>query len=241
MPLKIKVCTLTYLLHDNGYELYFNRDEQLSRSIAIPPQFNHLIKAIYPVDPQGGGTWLAVNQQGLSLALLNNYQVSTSETKNSLSRGKLILLLLQHKGCLIKQLETMELKFYRPFQLCIFPADLSIQNNNIGCVKWDGKNLKKHNHDLPITSSSVDYFNVKKIRQLKFNQLVDSKIITSEHLRRFHYSTEKTGKYSVNMQRNDAKTVSISHITVNQQVSYHYFDQHHNKNCTVTKSKNNHH
>ncbi|GAA6173401.1 hypothetical protein NBRC116592_30710 [Colwellia sp. KU-HH00111] len=68
------MCTLAYLLHENGYEIFFNRDEQRARSPAILPAFYSSINAIFPVDPQGKGTWIAVNQQGLTLALLNNYQ-----------------------------------------------------------------------------------------------------------------------------------------------------------------------
>ena len=68
------MCTLTNLLNDIGYELFCNRDKQRSRLPAIPPKFNQARNAIYPVDPQGEGTWLAVNQQGLTLVLLNYYQ-----------------------------------------------------------------------------------------------------------------------------------------------------------------------
>ena len=65
------MCTLTYLLTDISYALFFNRDDQRSRLPAIPPKVNQNLNAIYPVDPQGEGTWFAVNQQGLTLALLN--------------------------------------------------------------------------------------------------------------------------------------------------------------------------
>ena len=89
------MCTLTYLLTEHGYEIYFNRDEQRARLLALPPQFNPSREAIYPIDANGQGTWLALTQSGLSLALLNNYQApATPVDENSISRGQLILSLL---------------------------------------------------------------------------------------------------------------------------------------------------
>ena len=49
-----------------------NRDELLSRSPALPPsnfQTGGLL-AIYPFE-KSGGTWIACNQHGVTLALLN--------------------------------------------------------------------------------------------------------------------------------------------------------------------------
>ena len=83
------MCTLTYLLNDFGDELFFNRDEQRSRLPTIPPKFNQTRNAIYPVDPQGEGTWLAVNQQGLTLALLNYYQAPFNNTPHIVRTSKL--------------------------------------------------------------------------------------------------------------------------------------------------------
>ena len=106
------MCTLTYLLNERGYELFFNRDEQRSRLLAEPPKLNKVNKshgAIYPIDPQGGGTWIAVNEQGLSLALLNNYQAPLSNNDNhnkSISRGQLILSLLQIQGNVINAVDV---------------------------------------------------------------------------------------------------------------------------------------
>ena len=99
------MCTLTYLLTEHGYEIYFNRDEQRSRLLAIAPQFNPNLKAIYPIDANGQGTWLAVAQSGLCLALLNNYPApATSVNKNSISRGQLILSLLASNDDVLTQL-----------------------------------------------------------------------------------------------------------------------------------------
>ena len=224
------MCTLTYLLNDNGYELFFNRDEQRSRVLATPPIINQTENAIYPIDPQGQGTWIAVNKKGLSLALLNYYQGSFNDNKNIVSRGKLIVSLLdlcavsEGDGDIIKQFQMMDLGVYQPFQLCIFPEGLSINNQRVRCFKWTGSELNLSEADLPITSSSVDFIEVTQKRSQRFHSMVDKKKPLSHQHKDFHLSTEAIGKHAVNMQRADAKTVSISHISVNHKVSFNYFD-----------------
>lgn len=218
------MCTLTYLLNDSGYELFFNRDEQHSRLPAIPPMFNQPLNAIFPVDPQGKGTWVAVNQQGLTLALLNYYQVPLNNNSDTLSRGQLILSLLQSSENIIARLEAMDLHSYQPFQLCIFPESLSKDNPTMYSFKWTGNQLFRTDADLPITSSSIHFNEVSQQRKRRFIGLVDANNPTSEQLKNFHFSTEAIGKYSVNMHRSDAQTVSISHIVVNNIISFNYFD-----------------
>jgi hypothetical protein len=238
------MCTLTYLLNQNGYELFFNRDEQRTRLLAMPPQPHQIDNAIYPIDPQGGGTWIAVTKQGMSLALLNNYQAVVSINKdNVMSRGQLILSLLQNQESVIKQLKVMDLEVFQPFQLCVFPDTLSKDNPTIHCVKWDGSELVDVSvdvkADLPITSSSIDFIDVSKKRRSRFIGTVDINNPHSNQHRDFHFSTEKNGQYSVNMQREDARTVSISHISVNNDLSkkneicFEYFDNVVQKSHTV--------
>jgi len=231
------MCTLTYLLTDNGYELFFNRDEQRSRLPAIPPKFNKAKSAIYPVDPQGEGTWLAVNQQGLTLALLNYYQAPFNNHSHIVSRGQLILSLLQIEGDLIEQLKIMDLHIYQPFQLCVFPDDLSLNNNNVRCFNWTGNELLSTDIGLPTTSSSIDLDEVYKKRKNRFNRIVDAHSPSSNQLKKFHFSTEIIGKHSVNMQRSDAQTVSISHIVVEHDISFNYFDNILKKEHSMTSKR----
>jgi hypothetical protein len=226
------MCTLTYLLTEHGYELYFNRDEQRSRLLALAPQFDPNLEAIYPIDTNGQGTWLGVTQSGLSLALLNNYQAATKQVnENSVSRGQLILSLLANvksmasKLDIMVQLKTMDLSVYQPFVLCVFPADLTLSNVNIDVVKWGASKLTQGAIDLPITSSSVDFDEVFLKRQNKFAALVDKTHPQSEQLKAYHYSTEEQGKHSVQMSRDDARTVSVSHLSVGEcLVAFEYFD-----------------
>jgi uncharacterized protein with NRDE domain len=221
------MCTLTYLLNDDGYELFFNRDEQRSRALATPPKMHQKTNAIYPTDPQGQGTWIAVNKQGLSFALLNHYQGSFNDNKEIVSRGQLILSLLELCGTgdeIIEKFEMMNLGVYQPFQLCIFPKNLSLKNQVVYSFKWTGSKLYLSDADLPITSSSVDFLEVSQKRKQRFNDIVDKESPLVQQHKDFHFSSEAISKQSVNMERKDAKTVSISHISVNDKIRFNYFD-----------------
>lgn len=247
------MCTLTYFLKNNGYELFFNRDEQRSRLLAEAPKLNKENGAIYPIDPVGDGTWIAVSKNGASLALLNNYQAPFNNYHKIISRGQLILSLLQIEGDIIKQLHTMDLQVFQPFQLCISPANLSINNQNIYCVTWNGNELTQVDidvkADLPITSSGINFVEVSQKRKFRFEQLIDKSEPLSAQFKNFHFSTEENGKHSVNMQRADAKTVSISHISVNSQrpidfkssmaceIRFEYFDNVVKKSHIVSNTK----
>jgi len=220
------MCTLSYLLTDTGYELFFNRDEQHQRPLALIPQINISCQAVFPIDPQGQGTWLAVNTSGLSLALLNYYQVCHSNPEQKfVSRGQLIptifkALVKKTSSSVIELLNSMDLTIYQPFQLAVFPAKLTKTVGEVDYYQWDGEKLILTDHKQPFTSSGIDFDYVEKQRKNKFEQIICPINSTREQFKAFHLSQETEGKYSVNMTRFDAKTVSISHICVHTVPTY---------------------
>ena len=221
------MCTLTYRLTQTGYELFFNRDEQRSRSQAVAPHIDYEVEAIYPVDPIGKGTWLAVNNSGLSLALLNYYHaeklITDSTTDTFISRGEIILKLLAEEDSL-SALKNMNLAVYQPFQLCLFPSDLTDSNNKLHCFQWDGVSLMELEQNLPITSSGVDYPEVYQARKETFKEIVSIDNPSNEELWCYHQSQQKEGKLSVKMSREDARTVSFSRILVDDKIEFEYVD-----------------
>jgi hypothetical protein len=69
------MCTVSVVPHVGGIRLLCNRDERRTRPAALPPAI-HLVRgttALFPVDPEGGGTWIGVNDAGLAVTLLNTY------------------------------------------------------------------------------------------------------------------------------------------------------------------------
>jgi len=72
-----------------------NRDEKLARPAGLPPKEKmvngHV--ALCPSEP-GDGTWIAVNDQGVTLALINWYSIAASvgdkgESKQDVTRPRL--------------------------------------------------------------------------------------------------------------------------------------------------------
>ena len=219
------MCTLTYRLTDAGYELFFNRDEQRSREQALPPEINKSLNAIYPVDPAGKGTWIAVHQSGLSLALLNYYQAEKKAVAGEFtSRGEIILTLLATPESPVETLKSLMLNCYQPFQLCLFESGLTSSNKQLLCFQWDGEQLNELKQTLPITSSGVDYPQVYQARKKMFKKMVATNQPTTQQLINYHQSQQEQGKLSVQMFRDDAKTVSFSRICVADKVQFEYID-----------------
>ena len=87
------------------WRVKFNRDERRTRPPALPP-VQHIYEehvAVHPIDPQGGGTWVAVSSAGLVFALLNGYSESDAPSEadgrvnpatSATSRGLIIPTLL---------------------------------------------------------------------------------------------------------------------------------------------------
>ena len=90
------MCTVTYIPKENGeFILTQNRDEDIKRVIATPP-IDRIIndtKHLFPIDPQGRGTWIGVSETGRFASLLNggsdSYNYNPPPYRHS--RGKLIL------------------------------------------------------------------------------------------------------------------------------------------------------
>lgn len=72
------MCTVTWLIDAEGYTVFFNRDELKTRSHARPPTIRKQngVNFIAPLDLDGGGTWIGVNEFGVTCSVLNNYVCS---------------------------------------------------------------------------------------------------------------------------------------------------------------------
>lgn len=208
------MCTLSWIDNNEGYQLFFNRDEQRVRSTAIAPyqQIIDTIRVIMPIDPTGNGSWISVNEFGLSLCLLNYYQGhKRSDTKLN-SRGQLLKSLspLASIADVSTYLQQTDLTQFAPFTLVSFCRQ-SDATQLAFC--WNGLDLSFPDLDCPISSSSVDFGNVVQSRQQQYRRITD---ISTENLLAYHRSHSPIkGHQSVCMHRSDAKTVSFSQITVN--------------------------
>ncbi|MFT5572942.1 MAG: hypothetical protein ACI9FR_001866 [Cryomorphaceae bacterium] len=218
---------MTWFTKEEGYELFFNRDERLSRCRAELPavQSSAGVQYISPTDADAGGTWIAVNEYGVTVCLLNHYQFEQIATyQDWVSRGEVVreFSTTANLSTAIEQFERLALEDYRAFRMFLIDR----LGNNILCV-WDGHAGRiEHNVTTPKSSSSVDAKHVKQIRNDFFAELnlVQSK--NSQDYLSYHASHRPNGSQeSVCMHRDDAKTVSLSHVRVSAQgVSFAYAD-----------------
>lgn len=218
------MCTASWLISDNGYQVFFNRDELKTRKQAKPParKEHHNIRYLAPIDSDAGGTWISVNEFGITLCLLNNYTNSQSlNDAKYLSRGQIISS-MAHLGCLSKlvtRLKQVSLTSFKPFNLLMF------EPGKDPCrLAWDGQQQQFYrNTNMPITSSS---FKTEEVLKSRLNQLSDKHKCSEDQLIAFHHShiPEKSAR-SVCMHRDEASTVSYSRIRVcDKNIIFEYKD-----------------
>ena len=165
------MCTLTWFTHDEGYELFFNRDESVLRKRALLPNISEQegVSYIAPTDADEGGTWIATNQKGYTICLLNHYQFEQIKTyKDWISRGKLVRDFADTDSLAQAQARfyAMDLHDYRAFRMFIIgPAG----GNRL--MVWDG-HAQRVELDVaqPKSSSSVDAQHVKALRKTQFSR-----------------------------------------------------------------------
>lgn len=225
------MCTMTWFLTDGGYELFFNRDERITRRRASGPtlQVHNQelggLNYVSPTDADAGGTWIASNELGITVCLLNHYQFQQISTyKNWISRGEIVREFSSYSnlGQAQQRFKTMNLDDYRAFRMFLIEPS----GRNLLLI-WDG-HLARIEKDVttPKSSSSVDAKHVKSMRKKLFDDLnlIDS--TSSQDFINYHTShLPSKSKESVCMHREDAQTVSLCHVVVNpKEVSYHYAD-----------------
>jgi len=228
------MCTVSWLRTPSGYELFCNRDERHTRTYAAPPSLRETrgVRFVAPTDGDCGGSWIGVNEAGLSLCLLNVYEDARPSTHDTTqgdvtradeyrSRG---LLLTDLSDCLSvahvrARLSCADLSCYRPFTLAVLSPHeptLLVHWAN-GEMTFDGAG----DASMPLTSSSFRGAEVSATRRSLFRRMVrESGALTPALLEEFHETHEPArGPFSVCMHREDAATVSFSRVNVREGVA----------------------
>ncbi|MSR63259.1 MAG: hypothetical protein EXS08_12525 [Planctomycetes bacterium] len=206
------MCTASWLIHPEGFELFFNRDESVRRGSARAPETLELegVRALAPRDADAGGTWLGVNEHGLALGLLNAWDARGLPAEPR-SRGLLVRELLSARAGdeVLERLERVELERYRGFTLACFEPGRAPRVR-----AWDGRELTQPDVRAPLCSSSLERGRAQLERERVFVQLVGARV-EREAFERFHAShAPERGPWSPCMHRADASTVSASQVRV---------------------------
>ena len=209
------MCTASWFFTDEGYELFFNRDELRTRGRALAPRrfkAGESMDALAPVDGDALGTWIAGNTAGLTVALLNRYQDAADPTTDDRrrSRGLLVkdLAASVDGDRAVDWLQSRDLRVYAPFTLLFLAPDRSARS-----LFWNGRHLSDvHDAVAPLVSSGHDPHGVPQVRRALFRQL---KRVDRESCLAFHRShAPSRGAESPCMHRPDARTVSLTHVVV---------------------------
>jgi hypothetical protein len=210
------VCTLTAIpLVSGALRIAFNRDESHARAAGLPPQVRKVggRAAVLPIDPVSGGTWLAVNDAGLALAVLNvNLPArDCNAPKLPRSRGEVIPSLLEcdSPSAALAVCERLNYRDFAPFRLVLIGDGL------VADVRWDGREpmvMSRLAGGTPLlfTSSGLGDHLVEGPRRDLFDQMFLGGLHTWGSAQHAFHRHKWSGRehLSVNMARDTARTVS---------------------------------
>jgi hypothetical protein len=198
-----------------------NRDEKLTRPTGLAPRKKIMDgRAVMSPSEPGGGTWIAVNDHGVTLALINWYSINARVGRNALSRGDVVnsVSAATSSDSADTALLRLPLDRINPFRLVgVFPA-----TGEIFEWRWNLKQLVRKNHRWKTQqwiSSGFDEPAAQLVRGRTFRLAQKQKSAGRlDWLRRLHRShLPQTGPFSTCMHRKDAATVSYTEVAVSDQ------------------------
>lgn len=214
------MCTVTLLPTACGYLLGMNRDEQLARSPSLPAAAQAIRgRSVLCPTEIGGGTWVGVNDQGVSFALLNWYQSPHRVAGAAVSRGLLVRSLLPETSptSVEMALANFPLVWVNPFRLVtVFPAERAVVES-----RWDLSRLDQMTHRWAANiwiSSGFDEAGAHQSRREVFARALGGRAGRNISLLRQMHRCHRSGPgpYSICMHREEAATVSYSEIVVRE-------------------------
>lgn len=211
------MCTVTIVPHEEGVSIGCNRDERLDRPLALPPAERRLggRRALFPVDPHGGGTWIGANDAGLVLVLLNRRSLGDRRALSHLrrSRGTIVARALTASSArsAVARTARLPLRWFDPYTL------IAVQGREVVAIASNGwrRTISVRTLDRPLlyTSSSLGDAVVAAPRRRLFRELLRRSSSSLFAQRAFHrHCWPDRPHVSVLMRRPDAATVSRTWI-----------------------------
>ena len=132
------MCTVTFLPLGDKLVFTSNRDETLTRPLALPPAVYeiHGRKLLFPKDPKAGGTWFVAEADGIVAILLNGAFVRHIPTGHYRKSRGLVLLDIISSDNPFSELHTYDLIGIEPFTVIIYKQD-KVSGDMIE-FRWDG-------------------------------------------------------------------------------------------------------
>lgn len=222
-----------------GFRLACNRDESRRRPAALPPCVRRFAdrRAVMPIDPVSDGTWIAVNDRGLVMTLLNVYDrpvrpVNPGSQQNPirkdspasnlnprhrpLSRGTIIPRLLHHDDVsrAAQDASALDPESYPPFRLIMADRQQVAElRSDSSAFRLDVKPIGSS--PWMFTSSGLGDEVVEPPRRQLFEEMLQScgEGATIQDAYHRHQWPDRTS-ISVCMSRPESRTVSYSVVEV---------------------------
>ncbi len=208
------MCTVTYYPKNDGFILTHIRDEKIWRPIAYPPQ-KYENQFIYPIDPQGNGTWILDYELGTISLLNGGFIKHKPNPPYKKSRGLILKeFSLYFPQTFHQYIQSCDLIGIEPFTI------ISVAWNNVlelNIYVWDGKDLYiiPKNPQKAFIWSAVTVYPVEIIKEREnwWSQWVQEHVDAShEEILSFHLHGGN-GDQRANMAMvvpGEVQTVSIS-------------------------------
>jgi hypothetical protein len=227
------MCTVSVVPTASGFRLMCNRDELTTRPPALLPRVRQLgaISATYPIDPWSGGTWVAVNDAGLAVTLLNRSAsprwrtgtpgmarpAAVPRTRVFRSRGQIVPRLVSAATlpAVLQGIRLLQPAEYAGFHIVAIQGDeLVLATSNGTTIDITEGRLWR---PMMFTSSSLGDDAAERFRRPLFETLVLQSTDPVIGQRHFHaHRWPHCPSFSVRMSRADARTVSQSIVSVDR-------------------------
>ncbi|MBN9693280.1 MAG: hypothetical protein J0M24_23810 [Verrucomicrobia bacterium] len=197
-----------------------NRDELRTRVPGNPPRryFDSGVTVVHPAEPSGG-TWLALNDRGVTLALINWYAIPERAAEPVVSRGEVVRAVrsVTEFEQLSQGLADLPLDRMNPFRLLAFLGESTAAWEG----RWNRRRWEWLRHPWEAAqwqSSGHLEATAQEVRGATFaRHRNDRDAGTVPWLRRLHGShLPGRGPFSICMHRADAQTVSYTEVEVEE-------------------------
>jgi len=215
------MCTVSFLPKARNFYLVMNRDEKLTRRGGLPPAILDLAgrRTMFPREPSGG-TWIAANDAGVCIALINWHRIEREPAHDPVSRGQVVRKLAgkSSRGEIAEALGELPLNRLRPFRLiAIIPSEKIVME-----WRWNLEQLSTRKHAWRSHhwfSSGFAELRAERERDRVCRAARNQKSAGQlGWLRRLHRShLPERGPFSICMHRSDAATVSYTEVAVSGQ------------------------
>lgn len=233
------MCTVSFLRIPHGFSVMMNRDESPLRP--KPEDIKQAVveaaegggrRVIFPVDPSSQGTWIGANDQGVVIALMNQHPQGCARPAMAVTRGRLVPEALKAVSAItaLERIAALDLSATPPFLALGFDD----QGGPLS-LRWDGSHLERRLYAdgaLELSSSSFEPDDILPRREAQFDLMLKSvegkdaaEVLAAQEA--YHFSEEpQPGPVAVWMTRDDARTVSYTHLLVQPKTCFlRYLDR----------------